>query len=83
MSAYSTDYAAMGIHGVNAFDLALRTKTPEQIKHDAHRADMLARYYSRKAKEKATRVNPETHWAEPSGEALHRKEIRKELLRTA
>lgn len=31
----------------------------------------------------ARRVNPETHWAAPSGEAMHRKEIRTELAMAA
>jgi len=34
------------------------------------------------AKRLAERINPETHWAAPSGEALQRKEIRRELRAT-
>lgn len=61
-----------------------RFKTPEAL--EAHKANARAWAKANTIKAtaarmllNATRVNPETHWAAPSGEALHRKEIRHEL----
>lgn len=88
-SAHSTDVAdQIAPAGHNAFNWRQRSepldlRTTEQIKADAHKADMLARYYARKAKDKATRVNPQSDSGWSSGFALQAKEIRIELARAA
>lgn len=86
--SFETDWAALGLNaamGKTAFDwkrpVFVDKRTPEQIKASAHKSDMLRRYYARKAKEQAERINPETNWATPGDEAMHRKEIRVELAR--
>lgn len=86
MNPYSSTVAdSIAPAGRTAFDwqrpVFVDKRTPEQIKASAHKSDMLRRHYSRKAKEQAERVNPETHFAVASGESLHRKEIRHELAK--
>ena len=71
MSAHTTDWAALGLHGCSPFDVAPRTitQTLEQEKAEAHRLDCLQRYHRTKAIAAATRVNKENFSISPTPQA--------------
>lgn len=73
MSAYKTDFAALGLHGVNAFDMVPRqviALTLEQEKAEANRIDTLKRYHCKVAMKKAAeRVNKANFCISPTPQA--------------
>ena len=73
MSAYKTDFAALGLHGISPFDVAPRqiiALTLEEEKSEAHRLDMLQRYHRRTAMKKAAeRVNRGSFFISPTPQA--------------
>jgi hypothetical protein len=73
LDAYKTDVAdRIAPAGYTAFNWqrpGADPLTPEQIKAKEHCADMMRRYYARKAKEKAQRVNKEDFCISPTPQA--------------